>query len=115
MTDMSTAHQAVELEDLPRLRELLDSGADINEEHGGLTLLHHAVDVEIDGHNQTGEPLHVDTTAYLLARGANPLRRSGGGTGVSAEHVAFTRGHWLAVALFQEWKNSHLPIPGSCP
>jgi hypothetical protein len=111
VADMSAAHQAVELEDLPRLRDLLDSGADINEEHGGLTLLHHAVDVEIDGHDQTGDPLHVDTTAYLLARGANPLRRSSAGVGVSSEHMAFTRGHWLAMALFQDWKESHSGVP----
>lgn len=92
------------MEDLPALRDLLDNGADINEESGGLTPLHHAIDVEIDGHVQTGEPLHVDTTAYLLARGADPRRRSGG---VSAEHVAITRGHWLASALIEEWLRSH--------
>jgi hypothetical protein len=91
---MTAAHDAVEHEDLPRLRELLDGGVDIEEVDGGQTLLQHAIDVEIDGHTQTGEPLHVDVTAYLLARGADP------GAG-SALHHARLRGHWLAVALIE--------------
>jgi len=102
-SDLSPAHQAVELEDLEKLRDLLDAGADPNEEHHGLTLLHHAIDIEADSHTQTGDPLHVDTTAYLLARGADPTRRSGGGSGVSAEHYAFTRGHWLASSIIDAW------------
>jgi hypothetical protein len=90
---MSPAHRAVEMGDLETLRDLLDASADIEEEHYGLTHPQHAVDVEIDGHDQSGKPLHVDTTAYLLARGADPRRCSGEGTGVPAEHIAFTRGH----------------------
>ncbi|MHB9858885.1 ankyrin repeat domain-containing protein [Streptomyces sp. YIM S03343] len=104
---MTPVHQAVEMENLVALRDLLDQGVDINEEHQGLTLLHHAIDVEIDGHTQTGEPLHVDTTAYLLARGADPRRRSDGGTGVSAEHMALVDGHWLATCLIEEWERTH--------
>ncbi|MEU9887487.1 ankyrin repeat domain-containing protein [Sphaerisporangium sp. NPDC051011] len=107
MTNMSPAHMAVELSDLDALRELLDAGADIHEEQHGQTLLHHAIDVEIDGHTQTGDPLHVDTTAYLLARGADPRRRSEGGHGVTAEHMAFVRRHWLATSLIEEWLRSH--------
>ena len=106
MESMTPAHIAVEMEDLPALRDLLDSGIDIHEEHHGLTLLHHAIDVEIDGHTQSGEPLHVDTTAYLLARGADPTRRSGSGSGVSPEHMALTRGHWLATCLIEVWIRS---------
>ena len=104
---MTPAHSAVEMEDLEALRDLLDRGVDINEEHQGLTLLHHAIDVEIDGHTQTGEPPHVDATAYLLARGADPRRRSSLGSGVSAEHMALTRGHWLATSLIEEWIRTH--------
>ncbi|MFC3455644.1 ankyrin repeat domain-containing protein [Amycolatopsis speibonae] len=103
VNDLCPAHRAVEMCDLPLLRELLDGGADINEECGGFTLLHHAVDVEIDSHTQTGEPLHVDVTAYLLARGADPKRPSDGGCGVTAEHMAFQSCHWLASALFEAW------------
>ena len=94
---MTAAHDAVEHEDLPRLRELLDGGVDIEEVADGQTLLQHAIDVEIDAHTQTGLPLHVDTTAYLLARGAYP---HAGGAG-SLHQMALLRGHWLAVALIE--------------
>ena len=98
---MTPAHLAVENEDLPRLRELLDGGVDVEEIDGALTLLQHAVDVEIDGHTQTGDPLHVDVTAYLLARGADPLASPiGGGVG-SALQMARLRGHWLAISLIE--------------
>ncbi|MGW6130794.1 hypothetical protein ACWFNE_12285 [Cellulomonas sp. NPDC055163] len=96
---MTPAHLAVEHEDLVLLRELLDSGADIEEIDGGLTLLQHAIDVEIDGLTQSGGPLHVDTTAYLLARGAAPLActpRVG-----TALDFARSSGHWLAVAVIE--------------
>lgn len=104
---MKPAHLAVENEDLVLLRELLDSGADIEEIDGGdieeigggVTLLQHAIDVEIDGHTQSGGPLHVDTTAYLLARGADPLAstpRLG-----TALDFARSSGHWLAVAVIE--------------
>ena len=74
---LSPGHLAVEQEDLPRLRELLDGGYDVEDDSGdGWTLLRHAIDVEIDGHVQSGEALHVDVTAFLLARGADPLRAS---------------------------------------
>ena len=104
---VAPAHHAVEMEDLEALRDLLDRGVDVNEEYQGLTLLHHAIDVEIDGHTQSGGPLHVDVTAYLLARGADPRRRSGGESGISAEHLALTRGHWLATCLIEEWIRTH--------
>ena len=103
LMDMTPAHRAVEMEDLEALHDLIDRGVDINEEHEGLTLLHHAIDVEIDSHTQTGDPLHVDMTAYLLARGADPQRRSGMGSGISAEHMAHTCGHWLASCLIAAW------------
>lgn len=96
---MKPAHLAAENEDLTVVRELLDSGADIEEIDGGLTLLQHAIDVEIDGHTQSGGPLHVDTTAYLLARGADPLAstpRFG-----TALDLARSSGHWLAVAVIE--------------
>ena len=96
---MTPAHEAVEDEDLIRLRELLDAGADVEEIDGGLTLLQHAIDVEVDGHTQTGHPLHVDVTAYLLARGADPLLTPGGGA--SALQMAQVSGHWLAVSLIE--------------
>lgn len=99
---ITPAHQAVELEDLPRLRDLLDAGHDIEDDNGdGWTLLRHAIDVEHDGHVQTGGPLHVDVTAFLLARGADPQRS--GPDGTTPLHDAESCGHWLAAELIRSW------------
>src|SRR5258708_16063796 len=88
---ISPAHLAVEHEDLPRLRDLLDAGHDVEDDSGdGWTLLRHAIDVEYDGHVQTGRPLHADLTAFLLARGADPLRTH---NGIPAVTEAQTPGH----------------------
>ncbi|MFC9329493.1 ankyrin repeat domain-containing protein [Kitasatospora sp. NPDC057015] len=98
---LSPGHLAVEHEDLPRLRDLLDGGYDVEDDSGhGWTLLRHAIDVEIDGHVQSGEPLHVDVTAFLLARGADPLRTT---NGCSPAAEAQARGHWLAADLIRAW------------
>lgn len=100
----TAAHQAVEKEDLPRLREVLDSGHDVEDDNGdGWTLLRHAIHVEHDRHLQTGELLHADMTAFLLARGANPQRSSPDGTTPSDD--AETRGHWLAAEIIRAWIN----------
>ncbi|MFI5833971.1 ankyrin repeat domain-containing protein [Micromonospora sp. NPDC051300] len=100
------------MEDLSRLRQLLNDGAAVQEpdEHG-MTLLHHAVDVEGDGALQSGGPLHVDVTAFLLARGANPNavdRR-----GRTPLDYARANGHWLALELLTEWSRDSAPAsPG---
>jgi hypothetical protein len=97
----SPAHLAVEQEDLPRLRDLLDGGHDVEDDDGhGWTLLRHAIDVEHDGHVQTGGPLHADVTAFLLARGADPLRPC---NGVPVVVEAEIRGHWLAAEIMRAW------------
>lgn len=97
----SSAHSTVEMQDLPRLRDLLDAGHDVEDDDGhGWTLLRHAIDIEHDSHVQTGEPLHADVTAFLLARGADPLRPCNGMT-VIAE--AETCGHWLAAEIMRAW------------
>ncbi|MFE7615719.1 ankyrin repeat domain-containing protein [Streptomyces sp. NPDC057496] len=101
--DMTPERIALEQDDLEGLRSLLDSGVDVHQEWNGFTLLHSAVDGEIDGHIQTGEPLHVDATALLLSKGADPMRPSHGGKGPSAHHLAFVSGHWLAFDLFEAW------------
>jgi uncharacterized protein len=99
----SEAHAAVELQDLPRLRDLLDAGHDVEDDDGdGWTLLRHAIDVEQEGHAQTGEPLDVSTTAFLLARGADPLRRC---NGMPVVEEAAIRGHWLAAEIMTAWIN----------
>lgn len=99
----SPAHHAVEHQDLPRLRDLLDDGLDVEDDNGdGMTLLRHAIDVEYNSHAQTDEPLHTDVTAFLLARGANPLRQH---NGISIVEEAETRGHWLAAEIMRSWIN----------
>jgi hypothetical protein len=101
LVDWTEAHNAVELADVARLRELLDAGNDVEDDNGsGWTLLRHAIDTEVDGHDQTGEPLHVDVTALLLARGADPLRSC---NGVTVVIEAEQRGHWLAAELMKAW------------
>lgn len=103
MDDMSPARLALEQDNLEKLREILDNGGDVHQEFNGFTLLHSSVDGEIDAHIQTGEPLHVDATALLLSKGADPERPSHGGKGVSARHMAFVSSHWLATDLFEAW------------
>jgi len=97
----SPAHLAVEQEDLPQLRDLLDAGHEVEDDDGhGWTLLRHAIDVERDGHIQTGGPLHADVTAFLLARGADPLRPCNGMTVLAEAEI---RGHWLAAEIMRAW------------
>src|SRR5438067_2210696 len=106
----SEAHHAVEHQDLPRLRDLLDAGHDVEDDHGdGWTLLRHAVEVEYDGHVQTGEGLHADVTAFLLTRGADPLRRC---NGMSVVEEAAIRGHWLAAEIMTAWINQRADATG---
>ncbi|WP_231925292.1 ankyrin repeat domain-containing protein [Micromonospora purpureochromogenes] len=109
---MTPTHHAVEMEDLTRLRQLLDAGAaveDPNEQ--GMTLLHHAVDLEGDGALQSGGPLHVDVTALLLARGANPYAADREGR--TPLDYALANGHWLAVELLAAWSRDRGPAsPG---
>jgi hypothetical protein len=87
------------------LRDCLDRGLDPNAEapDDKLTLLHHAIDVESDSHAQSGDPLTATATAYLLARGADPLRATtaDGSRTVSALHYATVSGHWLAQELIE--------------
>jgi hypothetical protein len=98
---MSPAHLAIEHGNLPGLRDLLDAGHDVEDDNGGgWTLLRHAINAEYDIHTRTGQPLHADATAFLLARGADPLRQS---NGLSVAAEAEKRGHWLAAEIMQTW------------
>jgi hypothetical protein len=98
---MSPAHLAVEHEDLPGLRDLLDAGRDVEDDNGdGWTLLRHAIEAEYDTRARTGQPLHTDVTAFLLARGADPLRQR---RGLAAVAEAEKRGHWLAAEIMRAW------------
>lgn len=98
---MPPAHLAVEHGDLPGLRDLLDAGHDVEDDNGdGRTLLRHAINAEYDIHARTGQPLHADVTAFLLARGADPLREC---SGLPLAAEAGRRGHWLAAEIMQAW------------
>lgn len=107
MSDYSAAHDAVEAGDLQRLLEAIRAGADLEEEEGGISLLQHAIDVELAGHENRHE-LHVDMTALLLALGADPLRPAGVRT-ISAQQFATDNGHWLASLLIDAWVRSSPP------
>jgi uncharacterized protein len=96
---LSPAHQAVADHDLNRLRGLLDNGHDIEDDNGdGWSLLRRAIHAEVDRRTRTGEPLHADMTAFLLARGANPRA-----PGSPAEAEADIVGHWLAAEIIRAW------------
>lgn len=84
----STSRPAVELEDLERLRELLDGGADNDPDAHGFTLLHHAAELEGVAAMQGEETGHVDMVALLPARGVDPSARDDGGR--TAHHFAQT-------------------------
>jgi uncharacterized protein len=98
----SDAHLAVEHLDLARLAELLNSGADVQDpDQFGFTLLHHAIDSEADAAIQTGSELHVDLTALLLSRGADPTAADNmGRTPLSMARGGY---HWLAADLLKAW------------
>ena len=61
--------------------------------------MHHAVDIEVDSAAQTGGALHVDITALLVARGADPLGPDM--QGMTPLESAESRGHWLATELMR--------------
>lgn len=99
---MDDPFQAVESEDVAALRRVLDAGFDVNtEDVQRWTLLHLAIDVEIDLSALRATPPYVDMTALLLARGADPDLGSDGGAGPSARMLASESGHWLAVELME--------------
>ncbi|HLL67367.1 MAG TPA: ankyrin repeat domain-containing protein [Micromonosporaceae bacterium] len=107
---LTPAHHAVEMEDLPRLRQILDDGADVEDANEqGMTLLHHAVDVEGDGALQSARQAHVDTTAFLLARGADPGAAMQAGE--TPLDLARQYGHWLAAELLEAWDRRGIAAP----
>jgi hypothetical protein len=94
-----SAHAAVEHERLDELRRLLDAGWDVDDPtDDGMTLLHHAIDIEVDAAAQTGEPLAVELTELLVLRGADLGHHWHGQTPLEA---ANERGHHLAVTVIE--------------
>lgn len=89
------AHEAVEQGDLASLVEILDRGADVDDpDWDGATLLHHAIDIEVNGAAQSDQPLRAELTRLLVTRGANLGWRWRGQTPLE---TALARGHDLAV------------------
>ena len=102
-----SAHSAVEHGRVGELRRLLDAGWDVNDPASdGETLLHHAIDIEVDGATQTGAPLEVELTTLLVSRGADLSHRWHSQTPLEA---ATDRGHDLAVEVIRAAKAGDLP------
>ena len=99
--EWTTAHKAVEGGDHEGLTILLDAGADPNERCFGHTLLTHAIDIEGDGHLQTGHPLNTAATAILLAYGADP--RLPASDGETPLQIAHSYDHEPAKRLLQRY------------
>jgi hypothetical protein len=94
-------HEAVELGEYEALTVLLNAGADPDEACFGHTLLTHAIEVEGDGHLQSGYRLNTAATAILLAYGANP--RLPAPDGSTPLQVAHSYNHELAERLLLRW------------
>ncbi|WP_327180482.1 ankyrin repeat domain-containing protein [Streptomyces sp. NBC_01334] len=103
-------HQAVEMGEYETLAGLLDAGADPDEMCFGLTLLIHAIDVEGDGHLQSGHPLSTAATAIVLAYGADP--RLPAEDGETPLQVAKSYNHEPAERLLQRFLAPVKPVAG---
>ena len=72
-TGWTPLHVAVEMGEVDVVRELVRAGAPLDlQDANGWTALCLAVDVEIDGAAQEGEPLRLEKTSLLLEAGADP-------------------------------------------
>jgi ankyrin repeat protein len=94
-------HEAVEMGEYEALTVLLDAGADPDEVCFGHTPLTHAIEVEGDGHLQSGYRLNTAATAILLAYGADP--RLPGPDGSTPLQVAHSYNHEPAEQLLLRW------------
>lgn len=97
--DKGYRHQTVEHMRLADLHRVLTFGNGTEDTTtDGMTLLHHAIDVEVDAAAQTGSPLSVEMTRMLVEFGADLNHRWNGQTALGA---AITRGHFLAEELLR--------------
>jgi uncharacterized protein len=78
--EWSDLRKAVEAGDVATARSLLAAGADVNDDHGHesqpFSVLHHAIDLEVDGFNQTGRPPSVEMIELLIEAGAAVSERN---------------------------------------
>ncbi|KOV97507.1 hypothetical protein ADK65_25585 [Streptomyces sp. NRRL B-1140] len=89
------------MSDYETLTVLLDAGADPDELCFGHTLLTHAIDVEGDGHLQSGHPLNTAATSIVLAYGADPWLPAADGE--TPLQVARHYSHEPAERLLRRW------------
>ncbi len=93
------AHSVIEHERVDELQRLLDAGSDVDAPTSdGMTLLHHAIDIEVDSAAQTGSPLEAELTTLLVSSGADLNHQWHGKT---PQEAATARGHDLAVAVIR--------------
>ena len=81
MGTWSPLRNAVEVGDVPAARALLESGEDVNGLHDNepgrqFSLLHHAVDAELDTRSKDGLRPYTEMVELLLAFGADLSARS---------------------------------------
>ncbi|MEV0206282.1 ankyrin repeat domain-containing protein [Streptomyces sp. NPDC050788] len=100
-SNWTPAHLAVEGSDYEALTILLASGTDPNERCFGRTLLSHAIDLEGDGHLQTGYRWNTAATAILLAYGADPQLPDDDGE--TPMQMAEYYGHTMAKELLKRF------------
>lgn len=92
-------HAAIERQHLRQLKGLLSAGFDVDHPTSdGMTLLHHAIQVEVQSATAANLPVSVEMTSLLVSNGADLEARWRGQTPLD---TATTRQHHLAVDVIQ--------------
>jgi len=97
--EWSDAHDAIEQMDADAITALLDSGSDVEDSTSdGMTLLHHAIDVEADAATQSLARLDGELTRVLVKKGADLQARWRDRTPLAAAEY---RGHDVAAEILR--------------
>jgi hypothetical protein len=94
--------QAIEHDRFRTLHDLLAAGADVHAEVSGESLLVYSMDSEETVNASTRE-IHVDSSALLLAMGADPFRPPRGATGPTPAQRAAERFYAPDILLYERW------------
>lgn len=98
-TNMTPLMLAIEHQQRAIAEVLLAAGADVNQAlRDGWTALHHAVDAEADGQNQTGKPAGLAIVEILLQAGADPRAVHRAPTGDLTAGELARRYGWIEAA-----------------
>ena len=100
--------QAIEHDRFRVLRDVLAAGADVHTEVWGQSLLVYSMDSEETVNAATRE-VHLDSSALLLAMGADPLRPPRGATGPTPAQRAAERFYAPDILLYASWTRSWRP------